>query len=181
MRQRLGCIVVLAGFAMVRAALAAPGDPPSAGAPTATADRIKMESYSWGRLLWRWTINADGSGEFTSAAPKSNDNRSGAVTRHWNPSPSRYEKMVELLSPLEPYAGKKLPCVQAISDLPYGNLTWTHGGSDRVVSFDLGCRSTEADKLYDDMGATFSLVSQWAASAPVDSEPQIGSRAKSEP
>lgn len=127
-------------------------------------DQISMESYSWGRLSWKWAINSDGSGELTSTTSRSNNSSDRvAVVKHWGASPGRYEKIRDMLAPAKAYAGKTLPCSLAITDLPYGNVAWRHGDSKQALSFDLGCRSDEANKLYGQMRAAYGLISTWSA------------------
>ena len=128
-----------------------------------------MESYSWGQLQWRWTVNSDGSGEFISTAPRSKDfNDRSVITRHWNAATGRFNEVSELLSSVESYADKALPCTKAIYDLPYGNVAWSRDGKKRVVNFDLGCRSIEVDRLYTQMAAAYGLASKWAGGAATD-------------
>jgi hypothetical protein len=69
-------------------------------------------------------------------------------TKQVQVSPSTAARVESKLAPYKPVGGQdKFECNEAVSDQPTFTVRWHQDGNPRVLAFDSGCRSPEAEKL----------------------------------
>lgn len=107
---------------------------------------VIYEVSSWGRVLVRWQVNPDGSGEIwrggqAKDAPlrKFRLKLAGDALRTFTTNVEDARKAVR----------GGIACRKEIFDLPYGSITWDYSGARQVYAFDAGCRSDRADEVQD--------------------------------
>jgi hypothetical protein len=145
-------------------------------APTAKTPRsdeaVEMSVNSWGRLINSWTIRLDGSGEVRTG--KQGPGGFSDVTvevRRLGPDPARYAKVRAMLRASEAWAGRELPCGSRITDLPYGDVHWRSGATDRSLHFDSGCQGARARTVVDQLSAVDRAVVGWVDGVAATPEP----------
>lgn len=150
-----------AGLAMT--ALAALPLSPAQAAPS--PDGLSLEISSWGKPIFDWTVSRSGLARYTASekTPSGNFRDYDLVTRSFRVSAADYRRIEALLKPGRRYAGGRIPCERAITDMPYGRIGWTEQGRTRETSFDLGCRSREAAPVHGGLQAAQDLMERLAA------------------
>ena len=142
------------------------GDISPGPAPAAPAERIEMETRSWGKLVSRWSIGSDGKGSQTVPEPNVFDART-LVTRRFDAGPAGFSELQAALADAESHAGQQLPCTNRITDQHYGEVRWLHGGAAAKLAFDTGCRDTSTQAVVTVLKTADARVAGWARAAPV--------------
>jgi len=156
--------VVIAAFALSGVVSCAPAPttaPAAVAKPRPTSpepDQVGMAVSGGGLPGSEWTIRPDGSGLISGFNWSDNDDR---PMRRLPPAPGRYRQIVALLRPAERYAGRKIPCVMEYPSAPNVRITWRRSGVVSTLDIQFGCRSAEADKVYDPMVEAGHLVGKW--------------------
>ncbi|WP_436826698.1 hypothetical protein [Sphingomonas sp. DT-207] len=158
---RLAALLALATLAGCAA-----GGPPPGPAPAAPAERIEMETRSWGKLVSRWSVGADGKGSQTTPEPNIFDARTLA-TRRFDAGPVGFSELQAELAEAERHAGQQLPCTNRITDQHYGEVRWLRGATPAKLNFDTGCRDTSTQAVVTVLRAADARVTGWAKAAPV--------------
>jgi hypothetical protein len=137
----------------------------SANAPPAATNAplpglVTYEARSWGRILLRWQVNPDGSGEIWRGSQQ----KSGGDLRKYR---LRLEgdaltTFVTDVEEVREATKAGIPCDKKIYDLPYGSVTWDYPGAKQVYAFDAGCRSEAGDEALDILGAASTVVETMA-------------------
>jgi hypothetical protein len=141
--------------------------PPPVAAAT-PADQVHVTINSWGRPVFDWTLNADGSGVYKASHRGSKSFTDYVVeTRRLDPAAGRFDQVTALLKMAEAYGGKTLPCKLEITDMPYGTVSWRREGVVRELPIQVGCTSPQADAVYEQIRAADTLAAGWAKDAPV--------------
>jgi hypothetical protein len=162
LRHRLPLMLVV----LALPACAAASEPDSQGAP---AGPVSYEVRSWGRLLLRWQVNPDGTGEIWRGAREQKD--AGEVRKfrlllQGDPLRSFTAEMEEARVATQ----KGIDCEKVVTDLPYGSVTWDYPGAKQVYSFDAGCRSEDGDAAMDIVSAASTIVETMAS---IDAKPYM--------
>lgn len=142
MRMRLPAAVLLL---LSTAACMTPAHADGERRATALAAPVTYEVSSWGRLVTRWQVNADGTGEiWRGTGPGKGP---GEVRKfRLKLEPEAMDVFAPEVEALRQATGKPLPCKRTITDQPYGTVTWGSGAGRQAWSFDRGCRSPSVDK-----------------------------------
>ena len=157
--------------AVVIAALALSGggscSPAPTTAPSAVAksrpippepDQVGMTVSGAGMPRIEWAIRPDGSGTVSGFDNRDDVDR---PMRRLPPTPGRYRQIVALLEPAERYAGRTIPCVMEYPPAPKIRIRWRRSGVVSTLDIDFGCRSAEADKVYEPMVEAGHLIGKW--------------------
>jgi hypothetical protein len=123
---------------------------------------------SWGKPLFEWTINPDGSGTYTYAddtgAKDFRDYK--RITKRLAVGTEGHAQIAALLAPARRYAGAGLPCERSITDMPYGEIRFG-APPPRTVKYDLGCRSGATGPVHAGLTKAQDRMIEWAKGAPV--------------
>lgn len=130
---------------------------------------VGYEVRSWGRLLLRWQVNPDGSGEIWRGARQQKD--AGEIRKYrlrlqGDPLRSFAADMEEARAATQ----KGIDCEKVVTDLPYGSVTWDYPAAQQAYSFDAGCRSDDGDEVMDILGAASTIVETMAT---IDAKPYM--------
>ncbi|HVJ02004.1 MAG TPA: hypothetical protein VM662_07465 [Sphingomonas sp.] len=152
-------------------ALAAPtgcAEPVSVARPAAAPapNRIEMEVRSWGRPMSRWSIGADGKGSLTLPEPGVFDARE-LVTRRFDAGAAGFSEIAALLGDAERRTGQQLPCMERITDFPYGEVRWLRATQVISLDFDRGCRDADTQPVLAALERADKRIADWARGAPV--------------
>jgi len=137
------------------------------GAPSTTPlpGPVTYEVSSWGRLLTRWQINPDGSGEFWRGTGLGKGN--GDVSKfRMTLTPETLRAFTAAVEPIRLRTAKGIKCSEEITDMPYGAITWDYPGARQSYNFDGGCISTEADAVREQLRAAHAIVEKRATIEP---------------
>lgn len=135
--------------------------------PAATAERIEMEVRSWGRLLSRWSVSADGKAVLTRPQPDVFNARE-LVTRRVDIGTRGFAELRRMLADAERHAGRKLACEERLTDMPYGKVLWVGGSTAPAqLDFDSGCRDAPTRAVVDALQAADNLVADWTKTATI--------------
>lgn len=148
--------------------------PVSAGeanqAVRAQPDQILSRTSSWGRPILSWGINEDGSGWVTSTRQGATFSEFTLITRRWDATEGRYKAVKGALKEAQRYAGRNIPCSLALTDGPYGDVTWRTNGVSKTLPVQYGCMSRAADRIYERLDKVSAEVQAWAADLPATEE-----------
>ncbi|WP_448662684.1 hypothetical protein ACG3SL_18830 [Sphingomonas sp. CJ20] len=148
-------------------ALAGAAPAQEAPAPAPRLERIEMVTQSWGRPVSRWWIDASGKGEQVRPAPDV-FNAGTLVTRGFDAGTAGFRRVRVMLGRAEARGGVPLPCINRITDAPYGEIRWTRAdGQVQTQRFDTGCRDFGARQSLDERARAEALVVGWADAGPV--------------
>lgn len=156
---------------LVLALLATPAcasaDAPAAATRTLPGP-VTYEVRSWGRILLRWQVNPDGTGEIWRRA----EQKDKAETRkfHLRLAGNALRTFVADVEEAREETRGGIACQKTIYDLPYGTITWDYPGAKQVYSFDAGCRSEKGDTALDIVSAADTVVETLAS---IDANPYI--------
>lgn len=144
--------------------------PSVAGAPSAAlAGPVSYEVRSWGRLLLRWQVNPDGSGEIWRGVQSGKG--PGPVRRfRLRLEGDALQTFARNVEDVREATRNGIPCDKEIYDLPYGSVTWDYPGGKQVYRFDAGCRSEKGDEALEILGAASSNVETLAK---IDAKPYV--------
>src|SRR5262245_16729510 len=137
--MRLAAIAILA--------IAAP-----ALAQTPAHDRISVTFKSWGSVVYSWTIERGGQGEQVTVADALSDKRKETRTT-FSVSEAQFDGIRAKLAEAESHTAAGVDCKKEIFDLPYGEAVWTLAGARKKLSWDYGCRSADAEKVFGSLDA----------------------------
>lgn len=155
---------ILLPFALISLpACASAGEPPKA-----VPGPVTYEVRSWGRILLRWQVNPDGTGEIwrrsdqkdTSEVRKFRLRLEGNALRTF---------VADAEEAREATRGG-IACKKEIFDLPYGSIVWDYPGAKQEYRFDAGCRSQKADDAQDILTAADTVVETMAR---IDADPYV--------
>jgi hypothetical protein len=129
---------------------------------------VSLTIKSWGKPLFDWTLNPDGTGRYTYS---DNEGSTGfhdyrLVTKSISVGPEGHAQIAALLAPGRRFAGGEMPCERRITDMPYGQIGWGDAPA-ATVKFDLGCRSAQADPVLEGLQKAQDAMMAWAKDAPV--------------
>ena len=139
-------------------------------APAPRLSGIEIEILSWGRPMSHWSIDAQGNGRLTRPEPGVFEAKR-MVTRRFSAGTAGFRKIRVLIGGAERRAGHTLPCINRITDAPYGTVRWTpaHGRATQL-RFDTGCRDRIAAEVTVQLAKAEAQIAAWAAA---DREPEI--------
>lgn len=125
---------------------------------------IALTLNSWGRPLFAWRIEGDGSivyAKSDEAVVRRVPTR--FVDRRMGPSVERYRWVRDLLAPARRWAGKRLPCLVTVTDLPYGEVRW---GEAPPMVFNTGCGDAPSRDVTDRLARASRQVELWSRTVP---------------
>ncbi len=168
-------------FTVVSAATLAAGcaPVPPAGAGQSPLASIEMDTRSfWYALsaagtdfVSSWQISADGTGRFRTVEWKRVGNifKRSDVVRAIAVGRSGFRRIEALLRPAERHAGAgALPCDEVpYTDSSRGTISWARGGVTRRITYDQGCPSKDARRIFKRMSEAEKLMAAWAANGPI--------------
>ncbi|HEY0958339.1 MAG TPA: hypothetical protein VGE05_03590 [Novosphingobium sp.] len=132
------------------------------------AGPVNYEVRSWGRIILRWEVKPDGSGEIWRGRPGKG---AGEVRKFRLRLPDdALRTFARNLEDVREVTKGGVTCDKEIYDLPYGTITWDYPGGKQGYAFDAGCRSEEADEVMDILGAANSVLENMAA---IDAKPYV--------
>jgi hypothetical protein len=142
---------------------AAPSDDaaPIQGSITILHGPVIYEVRSWGRILLRWQVNPDGTGEIWRGPMQTKDKAQISKYR-LRLDGDALGTFVRNIEDVRKATQDGIPCDKEIFDLPYGSVTWDYPGAKQVYSFDAGCRSEAGDDAMDILGAASTVVETMA-------------------
>jgi hypothetical protein len=153
--------------------LALPGcaradDRPAAAAGAVLPGPVSYEVRSWGRLLLRWQVNPDGSGEIWRQA----GHKGSAELRKFRLrlEGDALRAFVADVEEARLLTRGGIDCKKDVFDLPYGTVVWDYPGARQTYAFDAGCRSEKADQAVEILGAADTVVETLAK---IDANPYI--------
>lgn len=140
----------------------------AAAAPPYTgglAGPVTYEVSSWGRLLFRWRVNPDGSGEFWRGTGLGKGE--GEVSKYrMRLEPAALREFIAAAEPIRSATAKEIDCQHEITDMPYGSIAWDYPDAKQSYAFDGGCISPAADRVAKQIRALHDTVEQQAAIEP---------------
>ncbi|MCW1428435.1 hypothetical protein [Novosphingobium sp. JCM 18896] len=126
------------------ASAAAPTNPAAPASAAVLAGPVSYEVRSWGRLLVRWQVNPDGSGEIWRGARQQKD--AGAISKYrLRLEGDALRTFTRNVEDARLATREGIACKKEIFDLPYGSITWDFPGARQTYAFDAGCRSEAGD------------------------------------
>jgi hypothetical protein len=140
-----------------------------AGVPASTLPGpVVYEVRSWGRILLRWQLNPDGTGEIWRRAEHKDTSevskfRLRLEGHAWRTFIADAEEAREATR-------GGIACKKEVFDLPYGSIVWDYPGAKQEYRFDAGCRSEKADEAQDILTAADTVVETLAR---IDARPYI--------
>lgn len=137
------------------ALLALPAWASAAPADATLAGPVIYEVRSWGRLLVRWQVNPDGTGEIWRQGQGQD---TGVWKYRLRMEDSAFRTFATNVEDARRATQDGIACKKEIFDLPYGSITWDYPAGRQVYSFDAGCRSEVGDKVQDILTAANSNV-----------------------
>jgi hypothetical protein len=149
-------------LAMAMVAMLAVTAPQQLRAPAPRLASIEMETTSWGRLVARWSIAADGTLLYTSVEPGPFDPRQ-IVTRRYAAGTAGFRQIRVLIGEAETRAGRIMPCDQAIYDAIYGKVRWLQpNGRSKKLAFYTECRQPATRRVVQQLSKANALAKDWA-------------------
>lgn len=162
-------IPILAGLAL---AACTAGSPPPGTAPLQQSARslsgpVSYDVSSWGRLLLRWQVNPDGSGEiWRGDAPGRGP---GAVRKYrLTIGEPALQAFIAKVEPLRATTAGGIDCQFQISDMRYGSIVWDYPAGKQSYDFNAGCRSPAANAALEEILAVSDIVEKMAT---IEAEP----------
>lgn len=147
----------------------ASGESRGASSATALHGPVTYEVSSWGRLLTRWQVNPDGSGEFWRGTGLGKGE--GDVSKfHMTLNDEALRAFAAAVEPIRQRTAQGIKCREEITDMPYGAITWDYPGARQSYNFDGGCISPEADAVRQQLGAAHEIVEKRAT---IEAKPYI--------
>lgn len=136
--------LILTLLVLVGACAGAQASDPKQSIPEPTI--ITFQNMYWGNVTSTWTITR-GEGRFVD------EQRSVS----FGVSPETFDRVRELL---RPYEGRPFECNRAITDGPYGYVTWSsrEGEVDHRTLWDAGCVTGDADDLFTRLDAAMEIL-----------------------
>jgi hypothetical protein len=142
----------------------------SAGEPPATLPGpVTYEVRSWGRILLRWQVMPDGTGEIWRGPRQLKDRNEIRKFRLRLQGNALRTFVADVEEAREATRGG-IKCTKEIFDLPYGSMTWDYPGAKQTYAFDAGCRSEKGDAVQDVLTAADTVVETMAR---IDARPYI--------
>jgi hypothetical protein len=130
--------------------------------PARVLDGIEMQTRSWGKLVSRWQIDAQGNGTYTRPEPDAMQPKR-LVTRRFAAGTGGFRRVRVQLGWAEGRAQGNLPCSNRITDQPYGTVRWLRrSNGPRELNFDTGCRNRIAAEVTANIARAETIVASWA-------------------
>jgi hypothetical protein len=152
-------------LALALIALPASATPGRAQASDGLAGPVSYEVRSWGRILLRWQVNPDGSGEIWRG-PRQMKGPQAIEKYRLHLQGDALRTFVTNMEDVREATKGGIPCAKEVFDLPYGSVTWDYPGAKQVYSFDAGCRSEEGDDAMEILAAASTIIENMAAIEP---------------
>lgn len=134
--------------------------------PSTLAGPVTYEVASWGKILVRWQINPDGTGEIWRNGPGERELRKFRLTLEGD----AMQTFVTNVEDARAATRREIRCKKQMFDLPYGSITWDYPGAKQTYSFDSGCFSKAVDEVQEILTAASSNVE---ALAKIEPKPYI--------
>lgn len=153
------------------AACAASGVEAETAAPPFEA--IAFDINTWGRPMGNWEVHADG----TVRHLRVEGSVFGAHTnehREFTIDGAAYARLAALAAALPLPRLKRDDCKERATDLPYGSMRLTRGGSEEAIAFDVGCRDAPYQAFVGQLRAMDDLVGEWAGQRPATRVEEVG-------
>jgi len=129
---------------------------------------VSYEVRSWGRLILRWQVNPDGTGEIWKLAEQKDKGTIRKFRLHL--AGDGMNAFVTNMEDVRAANEKGIRCDKEIFDLPCGSVTWDYPGARQTYSFDAGCRSEEADEAGEILSAASTIIETMAK---IDADPYV--------
>ena len=156
------------GLLILAACNAAPG--PAHADNNASDQQVVFDIRSWGRLVSHWQVNSDGTGEIwrvTEGGTMSEYDIRKSYLRMDAPVLARF---VSASNAFKRATRRPIACKLQITDMYYGDISWSGGGEPQMFRFNYGCRSKAMDPVFDMIQQTNEIVSKQAV---IDAEPFV--------
>ena len=148
-------------LAMAMVAMLTVPTPQQLRAPAPRLASIEMETTSWGRLVARWSIAADGKLLYTSAEPGP-FGPTTIVTRRYAAGTGGFRQIRVLIGEAEGRAGHTMPCDQKIYDATYGSVKWVQpNGRSARLDFYTECSQFATRRVVLQLSAANKLARSW--------------------
>lgn len=135
--------------------LALPACAAATSAPQVLPGPVTYEVRSWGRIMVRWQVNPDGTGEIW----RGGQGRASALRKfRLKLEGDALRTFVANVEDARHATRDGVSCRKEIFDLPYGSITWDYPTAKQAYSFDAGCRSEKGDEVQDILTAASSNV-----------------------
>ena len=156
------------GLLLLAACNAAPG-PAHAGNSVAD-QQVVFEIRSWGKLVSHWQVGPDGTGEIWRVADGGTMSEYDIRKFHLRMDAPVLARFVVASSAFKRATRRPIACKMQITDMYYGDITWSGGGSEQKFGFNYGCRSPAMDRAFDMIQQVNEIVSKQAA---IEAEPYV--------
>ena len=132
-------------------------------------EAIGFEINSWGRPIDRWDVSADGTAHYVEAAF---DEGADFYTyrlehREFTLAPTEWARLAALAAQLPQPRPDRADCKQRMTDMPYGTVRVSSGGTEQATAFDVGCRDKRYQAFVEQLRAMDALVAAQAKAHPV--------------
>lgn len=122
---------------------------------TTLAGPVTYETSSWGRMMLRWQVNPDGTGEIWRGSPGKG---AGEVRKfHLTLEGAPLGTFAAKLEDLRKATTGGIACKKEIYDLPYGSVTWDYPAK-QTYAFDAGCRSDAGAAAMETLRAATTII-----------------------
>lgn len=140
-------------------------------------EAVGFEINSWGRPIDRWEVGADGTAHYAEAVF---DEGADFYTyrlehREFTVAPAEWARLIALAAQLPQPRPDRADCKERMTDMPYGALRVSRGGTEEAAPFDVGCRDDRYQAFVDQLHAMDTLVACWAKAHPVTRVEKVGS------
>ena len=159
---------IMTGLLMLAACNAAPG--PLHAASAAPDQQIVFDIRSWGKLVSHWQVNADGTGEIWRVADGGTMSVYDIRKFHLRMDSVVLARFSAASNAFKHAARRPIACKLQITDMYYGDITWSGSGEPQTFRFNYGCRSKAMDPVFDMIQQVNEVVSKQAA---IDAEPYV--------
>lgn len=138
----------------------------SSAPPSPEPWTITLEINSWGKLISRWQVNSDGSGEVWRV-PQGVMFRAHDISKYrMSMDAAAMARFVQASAALRAATRKPIKCELVMTDMAYGSFGWSGAAGTQSFSFNYGCRSRKIEAAYRLMGDASEAVNRLAVIEP---------------
>lgn len=157
---------MMAGLLILAACNAAPA--PAHAGNTAPDTQVVFDIRSWGKLVSHWQVNADGTGEIWRVADGGTMSVYDIRKFQLHMDAPVLARFVAASNAFKRKTRRPIACKLQITDMHYGDMTWSGSGAEQKFTFNHGCRSKAMDPVFDMIQQVNEVVAKQAA---IDAEP----------
>jgi hypothetical protein len=159
---------MMTGLLLLGACSATPG--PAHAGNAAPDSQVVFDIRSWGKLVSHWQVNADGTGEIWRVAEGGSMSEYDIRKFNLHMDAPVLTRFVAASNAFKRKTRRPIACKLEITDMHYGDITWSGSGEPQNFRFNYGCRSKAMDPVFDMIQQVNEVVGKQAT---IDAEPYV--------